>query len=135
MSPTQNRLHEEHKARQARYFPKEPVPLSAPIVEQEPERPTIGKIQKVVCDVCDVRMTDLISQRRTRDVVRPRQVAMWLCRNLTLHSLPTIGHQFGKRDHTTVLHATRTIDALNGDEPWNGIINKVCAKLGCEIER
>ena len=55
---------------------------------------------------------DLISARRTADVVRPRQIAMFLAKNLTPNSLPVIGRKFGGRDHTTVLHAVRKIEAL-----------------------
>jgi len=54
----------------------------------------------------------MFSQKRTRDIARPRQVAMWLARELTPHSLPEIGDAFGGRDHTTVMHACRTIADL-----------------------
>ena len=55
---------------------------------------------------------DLLSSRRTANVVRPRQVAMYLAKTLTLRSLPEIGRRFGGRDHTTVLHAVRKIENL-----------------------
>ena len=55
---------------------------------------------------------ELISTRRTTDVVRPRQIAMYLAKDLTPHSVPVIGRKFGRRDHTTVLHAVRKIEAL-----------------------
>ena len=57
---------------------------------------------------------DLLSSRRTANVVRPRQVAMYLAKTLTLRSLPEIGRRFGGRDHTTVLHAVRKIENLVG---------------------
>ena len=60
----------------------------------------------------NVGKVDLLSARRTAMVVRPRQVAMYLSKILTLRSLPEIGRRFGGRDHTTVLHAVRKIDGL-----------------------
>ncbi len=73
---------------------------------------TITNIQKVVADYYQLRVADLLAKRRSRSVARPRQVAMSLAKELTEHSLPEIGDQFGGRDHTTVLHACRTIKAL-----------------------
>jgi len=58
----------------------------------------------------------LLSSRRTANVVRPRQVAMYLAKILTLRSLPEIGRRFGGRDHTTVLHAVRKIESLAGND-------------------
>ena len=60
----------------------------------------------------NVSRADLLSSRRTANVVRPRQVAMYLAKTLTLRSLPEIGRRFGGRDHTTVLHAVRKIENL-----------------------
>jgi chromosomal replication initiator protein len=57
-----------------------------------------------------------LSSRRTANVVRPRQVAMYLAKSLTLRSLPEIGRRFGGRDHTTVLHAVRKIEGLVGND-------------------
>lgn len=73
---------------------------------------TIDNIQKVVAEYFKLRTSDLLSQRRSRSVARPRQVAMALAKELTRHSLPEIGDAFGGRDHTTVLHACRRIEAL-----------------------
>jgi chromosomal replication initiator protein len=56
------------------------------------------------------------SKKRTRAIARPRQIAMWLARELTTHSLPEIGDIFGGRDHTTVIHACRTIASLRGKD-------------------
>jgi chromosomal replication initiator protein len=72
---------------------------------------TIDNIQKTVADYFNIRVGDLYSKKRARIVVRPRQVAMWLCKEVTPHSYPVIGEAFGGRDHTTVIHAVRTIEA------------------------
>ena len=79
---------------------------------QEPKRVKIEDIQRVVARHYNVSRGDLLSSRRTANVVRPRQVAMYLAKTLTLRSLPEIGRRFGGRDHTTVLHAVRKIDGL-----------------------
>ena len=73
---------------------------------------TIENIQKTVAEYYKIRLSDLISKKRTRSIARPRQVAMALSKELTNHSLPEIGNAFGGRDHTTVLHACRTIRGL-----------------------
>src|SRR5579863_6802930 len=78
----------------------------------EPKRVRIEDIQRVVARQYNVSRADLLSSRRTANVVRPRQVAMYLAKVLTLRSLPEIGRRFGGRDHTTVLHAVRKIEAL-----------------------
>lgn len=78
----------------------------------EPKRVKIEDIQRVVARQYNVSRTDLLSSRRTANVVRPRQVAMYLAKTLTLRSLPEIGRRFGGRDHTTVLHAVRKITGL-----------------------
>jgi len=79
---------------------------------QEPKRIKIEDIQRVVARQYNVSRSDLLSSRRTANVVRPRQVAMYLAKTLTLRSLPEIGRRFGGRDHTTVLHAVRKIEGL-----------------------
>jgi chromosomal replication initiator protein len=81
---------------------------------QEPKRVKIEDIQRVVARHYNVSRSDLLSSRRTANVVRPRQVAMYLSKTLTLRSLPEIGRRFGGRDHTTVLHAVRKIEGLVG---------------------
>ena len=78
---------------------------------------TIENIQKTVADYFKVRLSDLLSERRSRSVARPRQVAMALAKELTVHSLPEIGEAFGGRDHTTVLHACKRIKQLQESEP------------------
>lgn len=73
-------------------------------------------VQKTVADYFKIKVADMYSQKRTRAIARPRQVAMWLARELTTHSLPEIGDAFGGRDHTTVLHACRTITDLRAKD-------------------
>ncbi|MDT8409038.1 MAG: chromosomal replication initiator protein DnaA [Wenzhouxiangellaceae bacterium] len=73
---------------------------------------TLENIQKVVAGYYQLRVTDLLSRRRTRNIARPRQMAMHLAKALTQHSLPEIGDAFGGRDHTTVIHACRKIESL-----------------------
>jgi chromosomal replication initiator protein len=78
---------------------------------------TVDQIQKTVAEHYSLKQADLISERRARAVARPRQVAMWLAKQITTRSLPDIGRRFGGRDHTTVLHAVRRIEALKQDDP------------------
>jgi chromosomal replication initiator protein len=73
---------------------------------------TVSNIQKTVADYYQLRLSDLLSMSRSRSLARPRQLAMALSKELTEHSLPEIGRAFGGRDHTTVLHACRTIRDL-----------------------
>lgn len=77
---------------------------------------TIENIQKTVVEYYKIRHADLLSKKRTRSIVRPRQMAMSLCKELTNHSLPEIGDAFGGRDHTTVIHACRKIAELKEEE-------------------
>ncbi len=72
----------------------------------------MSNIQKTVADYYQIRLSDLLSMNRSRSLARPRQLAMALAKELTEHSLPEIGRAFGGRDHTTVLHACRTIREL-----------------------
>lgn len=75
-------------------------------------RVTVDEIQRQVADYYNIKLSDLLSSRRARQVARPRQVAMYLCKHLTSKSLPSIGRKFGGRDHTTVMHAVKRIDEL-----------------------
>ena len=75
-------------------------------------RVTIDEIQRRVAEYFNVKMGDMLSARRARSVARPRQIAMYLSKQLTTRSLPEIGRKFGGRDHTTVMHAVRTIESL-----------------------
>ncbi|WP_306605310.1 chromosomal replication initiator protein DnaA [Azonexus sp.] len=76
----------------------------------------IDNIQKTVGDYYKIKVAELFSKKRTRAIARPRQVAMWLCREVTSHSFPEIGDAFGGRDHTTVIHAVKTIDTLRAKD-------------------
>ncbi len=80
-------------------------------------RVTVDEIQKAASEHFGLKQADLISERRTRAVARPRQAAMWLAKQLTTRSLPDIGRRFGGRDHTTVIHAVRRIDELRANDP------------------
>ncbi len=92
------------------------VTLRDLIGAREPRRVRIEDIQKVVSRHFNVSRPDLLSSRRTRTIVRPRQIAMYLSKMMTPRSLPEIGRRFGGRDHTTVLHAVRKIeDLMSGD--------------------
>jgi chromosomal replication initiator protein len=82
----------------------------------ELKRVRIEEIQRIVARHYNVSRSDLLSSRRTANVVRPRQIAMYLAKTLTLRSLPEIGRRFGGRDHTTVLHAVRKIESLIGTD-------------------
>jgi chromosomal replication initiator protein len=79
---------------------------------REAKRVRIEDIQRIVSKHYNVSKADLLSARRTRTVVRPRQIAMYLSKTMTPRSLPEIGRRFGNRDHTTVLHAVRKIEEL-----------------------
>lgn len=78
---------------------------------------SMGNIKKVVAQYYNIRVNDLDSKSRTRSLARPRQIAMTLAKELTNHSLPEIGEEFGGRDHTTVLHACRKVAELRESTP------------------
>ncbi|MGH7155221.1 MAG: chromosomal replication initiator protein DnaA [Acetobacteraceae bacterium] len=82
------------------------------ILKAHDRRVTIDEIQRKVCEHYNIRVTDMSSARRARAVARPRQVAMWLAKQLTSRSLPEIGRKFGNRDHTTVIHAVGRVAEL-----------------------
>jgi chromosomal replication initiator protein len=77
---------------------------------------TIENIQKTVAEYYKLRVSDMTSAKRTRNIARPRQVAMALAKELTKSSLPEIGNAFGGRDHSTVIHATRKIEAMRASD-------------------
>lgn len=88
---------------------------------------TIPNIQKITAEYFNVRLQDLLSKRRVRSLARPRQIAMTLSKELTEHSLPEIGEAFGGRDHTTVMHACKTIRKFIETDPrmrqdWDQLI-------------
>lgn len=82
------------------------------ILKSHERRVTIEEIQRKVAEHCNIRQTDMTSARRARAVARPRQIAMFLAKQLTSRSLPEIGRKFGNRDHTTVMHAISRISEL-----------------------
>ena len=98
--------------------------LSHLVRQGEPKRVRVEDIQRIVARHFNVPRSDLLSNRRTRTIVRPRQVAMYLAKTLTPRSLPEIGSRFGGRDHTTVLHAVRKIEGEQSKD----------AKLSQELE-
>ena len=81
------------------------------------KRITVDDIQRAVAEHYGLKKEDLLSERRTRSVARPRQAAMYLAKQLTTRSYPDIGRRFGGRDHTTVLHAVRRIEELKAIDP------------------
>jgi chromosomal replication initiation ATPase DnaA len=87
------------------------------LIDAAPVIPKDADIQKVVAAYYNIPLAEMSSDRRARKVARPRQVAMWLCKQLTTRSLPDIGQRFGGRDHTTVLHAIRRINDLRLEDP------------------
>jgi chromosomal replication initiator protein len=101
-------------------------PITVPLAERtladlirsrEARRVRIEDILRIVSRHFKVPRNELLSSRRSRDVVRPRQIAMYLAKALTSRSLPEIGRRFGGRDHTTVLHAVRRIEQLKAEDP------------------
>jgi chromosomal replication initiator protein len=91
------------------------------LLKAHDRRVTIEEIQKQVAMHFNIRVSDMHSARRARSVARPRQVAMYLAKQLTSRSLPEIGRKFGNRDHTTVMHAVRKIEELKATD---GVINE-----------
>jgi hypothetical protein len=138
MSPTQYALHHARKQRLARFRAAaakiEPQPdISArqsseaslprimgakapwfrvPGVSDLPPMPSARDIQNAVCAFYGVSLRDMLSPRRDAAIVRPRQVAVYLCKQLTMLSMPKIGKLFGNRDHTTILASNRKIAGL-----------------------
>ena len=87
------------------------------VLRSHDRRVTIEEIQKRVAEHWGLRATDMTSSRRARAVARPRQVAMYLCKQFTERSLPEIGRMFGNRDHTTVMHAVARVTELMASDP------------------
>jgi chromosomal replication initiator protein len=82
------------------------------ILRQSDRKVTVEEIQRRVAEHYNIRLSDLLGPKRLRQIARPRQIAMWLAKQLTTRSLPEIGRRFGGRDHTTVMHGVRRIEAL-----------------------
>lgn len=83
------------------------------LIRANDRKVTIDEVQRTVAEYYNLRLAEMLSQRRSRVIARPRQVAMYLCKQLTSRSLPEIGRRFGGRDHTTVMHAVRKIEDLS----------------------
>ena len=79
---------------------------------------TVESIQKTICDFYNIKLGDLKAKRRTKNIAIPRQVAMYLCRKYTETSFPGIGDKFGGRDHSTVIHASKSIEKKLKDDPY-----------------
>jgi chromosomal replication initiation ATPase DnaA len=79
--------------------------------------PHVADIQRRVAETFGIPLSEMYSARRAREVARPRQVAMYLAKRLTLQSLPAIGRMFGNRDHTTVIHAVRQVERFLKEDP------------------
>ena len=88
----------------------------ADILRSSERKVTIEEIIRKVADHYNLRMSDMMSARRSRIISRPRQLAMFLAKNLTSKSLPEIGRRFGGRDHTTVIHAVKKIEELKNKD-------------------
>ena len=91
---------------------------------------TVDKIQNVVSNYFNIPLSEMLSQRRSRPLARPRQIAMYLAKKMTTRSLPEIGRRFANRDHTTVIHAVKTITRLSEqDDEMKKNINQVKSLL------
>ena len=91
---------------------------------------TVDKIQNVVSNYFNIALTEMLSQRRSRPLARPRQIAMYLAKKMTTRSLPEIGRRFANRDHTTVIHAVKTITRLSEqDDEMKKNINQIKSLL------
>ena len=91
---------------------------------------TVDKIQNVVSNYFNIPLSDMLSQRRSRPLARPRQIAMYLAKKMTTRSLPEIGRRFANRDHTTVIHAVKTITRLfDQDDEMKKNINQIKSLL------
>ncbi|MBU1278115.1 MAG: chromosomal replication initiator protein DnaA [Alphaproteobacteria bacterium] len=88
----------------------------ADILKQSDRKVTVEEIQRKVSEHYAIRLSDMIGPKRVRSIARPRQVAMYLAKQLTSRSLPEIGRRFGGRDHTTVMHGVRRIEELKGTD-------------------
>jgi chromosomal replication initiator protein len=87
---------------------------------------TVESIQKTICDYFNLKVGDLKAKRRTKNIALPRQLAMYLCRKYTSTSFPSIGNKFGGRDHSTVIHATKTIEKkIKADPQMSATIEKL----------
>ena len=84
----------------------------ADVIRSNERKISVEEIQRKVSEHFNIRLSDMIGPKRLRSYARPRQIAMYLCKQLTTRSLPEIGRRFGGRDHTTVMHGVRRIEEL-----------------------
>src|SRR6202042_3187303 len=97
---------------------------------------SVGEIQTAACEHFGLSTDELLSSARTTRIAWPRQVAMYLARELTGESLPAIGRHFGGRDHTTVLHAWRRTSArILADDASRAAVEKLCSQLAAEAKQ
>jgi chromosomal replication initiator protein len=100
------------------------------IIHDDEKPISIDAIQKIVCEFYNIKLSDIKSKRRTKDVALPRQVAMFLSKQITNASLHDIGKQFGGKDHATVIYACRQIeDKRKKDESFDRIIENLAQKI------
>ena len=105
------------------------IPAPAPYVAPKPTHITCDMVRRLVCSHYDVRLIDMMSERRTKGVVFPRQVAQYLCTRMTTLSLPQIGRQFD-RDHTTILSTRRKISTMRErDQKFDEELSQLEAQL------
>lgn len=132
--PVPNLPEESWEERQRRLYPKLKRPWFTVLddgVPLERERLSLEKIRQVVARHYGATDVDLLSARRTANIVLPRQIAMYLAKRVTLRSLPEIGRRFGGRDHTTVLHAVRKIgELIRNDASFAAKVEAITAELG-----
>jgi chromosomal replication initiator protein len=86
------------------------------VIDQDDKAVTIETIQKYVADYYQLKVSELKSRNNSKSVALPRQIAMYLCKNLTHASLPEIGRSFGGKHHSTVIHSIRKVDELRKSE-------------------
>jgi chromosomal replication initiator protein len=100
------------------------------VLEHEDKAITIEQIQKFVAEYFQLKLADLKSRNNSKSVAKPRQVAMYLCKNLTHASLPEIGRSFGGKHHSTVIHSIKKVEELRKkDSEFNSLITNLTESL------
>ena len=100
------------------------------IITDDTRPVTIEFIQKIVCEFYNISLADIKARKRTREIAIPRQIAMYLCKQLTNVSLQEIGNNFGGKNHATVLYACRQIEERRGkDETINRMLENLIQKI------
>jgi len=89
----------------------------ADILRSSDRKVTVEEIQRKVAEHYNIRLSDMIGPKRLRMIARPRQIAMYLAKQMTTRSLPEIGRRFGGRDHTTIMHGVRRVEELRANDP------------------